>query len=151
MLFDDNYCNVIFNGSIILQGHKDQSTDLWTLPINRCNKMQTSLPHSAHIVDCALHDMRRGIHPGITLASFIHSVHTCTNGVKFAHLSLWDPEISTLSKAVHKGFLKGCPNLSKKLILKYLNPSPATAKGHMKRPWHIIKSTHPRNAPSPNS
>jgi hypothetical protein len=45
---------------------------------------------------------------------------------------------------VQKGFLKGCPNLSKKLILKYLNPSPATAKGHMKRPKHGIKSTRPK-------
>jgi hypothetical protein len=42
------------------------------------------------------------------------------------------------------GFLKGCPNLTKKFILKYLNPSPATAKGHMKRPKHGIKSTHPK-------
>jgi hypothetical protein len=31
-----------------------------------------------------------------------------------------------------------------KLILKNLNPSPATAKGHMKRPRHGIKSTTPK-------
>ena len=31
--------------------------------------------------------------------------------------------------------------MTEKLILKYLNPSPATAKGHMKRPRHGIKST----------
>ncbi len=50
----------------------------------------------------------------------------------------------TLLKAMQKGFLKGCPNLTKKLILKYLNPSQATAKGHMKRPKHGIKSTCPK-------
>jgi hypothetical protein len=44
-------------------------------------------------------------------------------------------------KAVRKGFLRGCPNLSEKLILKYLNPSLATTKGHMKRPRHGIRST----------
>jgi hypothetical protein len=38
-----------------------------------------------------------------------------------------------------------------KLILKYFNPSPATAKGHMKRPRHGIKSTTPRmTATQPN-
>jgi hypothetical protein len=37
-----------------------------------------------------------------------------------------------------------CPNLTKKLITKYLNASPGTAKGHMKRPLHGIKSTHPK-------
>jgi hypothetical protein len=31
--------------------------------------------------------------------------------------------------------------MTEKLILKYLNPSPTTAKGHMKRPKHGIRST----------
>ena len=44
-------------------------------------------------------------------------------------------------KALRKGFLKGCPNLSEELVTKYLNPSPATAKGHMKRPKKGIRST----------
>ncbi len=71
-------------------------------------------------------------------------MRTCANKVKFAHQSLCNPKISTLLKAVRKGFLKGCPNLTEKLILKYLNPSPATAKGHMKRPRHGIRSTRPK-------
>jgi hypothetical protein len=50
----------------------------------------------------------------------------------------------TLLKAVRRGFLDGCPNLSEKLINKYLNASPATAKGHMKRPRHGIRSTTPK-------
>jgi len=44
-------------------------------------------------------------------------------------------------KALGKGFLKGCPNLSEGLVTKYLNPSPATAKGHMKRPKKGVRST----------
>ncbi len=64
--------------------------------------------------------------------------------VKFAHQSLCNPKILTLLKAIQKGFLKGCLNISKKLIVKYLNPSPATAKGHMKRPRHGIRSTTPK-------
>ncbi len=39
--------------------------------------------------------------------------------------------------------------MSKKLILKYLNASPATAKGHMKRPRHGIWSTTPKRKNSP--
>jgi hypothetical protein len=34
--------------------------------------------------------------------------------------------------------------MSEKLILEYLNPSPATAKGHMKCPHHGIRSTRPK-------
>ncbi len=64
---------------------------------------------------------------------FTHSVGTRANAVKFAHQSLCNPKISSLMKALRKGFLKGCPNVSEELVTKYLNPSPATAKGHMKR------------------
>jgi hypothetical protein len=41
----------------------------------------------------------------------------------------------------------GCLNLTKKLILKYLIPSPATKKGHVKRPHHGIKGTQPKLTP----
>jgi hypothetical protein len=49
-----------------------------------------------------------------------------------------------LLKAAWRGFLTCCPNINKKLILKYLNPCPATAEGHMKRPRHGICSITPK-------
>jgi hypothetical protein len=52
-----------------------------------------------------------------------------------------------LLKAVHKGLLKGCTNLSETLLLRYLNPSSATVKSHMKQPHHSIQSTHHHTAP----
>ncbi len=98
---------------------------------------------------CIGHAPHHTIHPALAMVT--HSIITRANAVKFVHQSLCNPKISTLLKATRRGFLKGCPGISKKLILKYLNPSPATAKGHMKRPWHSIKSTHPqppRNMPT---
>jgi hypothetical protein len=71
-------------------------------------------------------------------------MRTQANVIKFAHQSLCNPKISTLLRAVRKGFLKGCPNMTERLNLKYLNPSPATAKGHMKCPHHGIRSTRPK-------
>ena len=44
-------------------------------------------------------------------------------------------------ESIKTRLLKGCPNISKKLVTKYLNSSPATAKGHMKRPKKGIRST----------
>jgi hypothetical protein len=113
VLFSNNYCDVIFNGNVILRGHKDPSTDLCTLPINRCNTMQTTLPQSAPGIDCAPHYMHPEIYPGITPASLTQSVPTRANGVKFAHQLLRNPKTSMLLKAMCKGFLRGCPNLSK--------------------------------------
>ena len=115
--FDKDKCDVIYNGRVILHGFKDAATDLWTLPLTP-DAMQSALPRSSPNSDRALHDNHSLIHPGVNLATFTHSVKTRASGVKFAHQSLCNPKISTLLKAVRKGFLDGCPNLSKKLILK---------------------------------
>ena len=142
VVFDDEKCDVVYNDTVLLRGFKEPSTDLWTLPIRTADMWATH--KSGPIATPVFPSKTKGdeVHPGITdLVLFSHSVRTRGNGVKFAHQSLCNPKISTLLKAVRKGFLKGCPNMTEKLILKYLNPSPATAKGHMKRPRHGIKST----------
>jgi hypothetical protein len=79
--------------------------------------------------------------PPNELGLFTHTVQTKANSIKFAHQSLFSPHISTLLKAIRRGFLKERPNLTAKGVMQYLNPSPATAKGHMKRPHQGIQST----------
>ena len=54
-------------------------------------------------------------------------------------------------KTIKAGFMKGAPHLDAQTVQKYLLASPATAKGHMKRPRKGIRSTTPKqakNAPS---
>jgi hypothetical protein len=82
----------------------------------------------------------------IQVTRFTHSVRTKANAVKFAHQSLRNPKISTLMKALKKGFLKRCPNMNEELVTKYLKPSPATTKRHMKQPKNGIRTTT-RNTP----
>jgi hypothetical protein len=77
-------------------------------------------------------------------ACFTHTVRTKANSICFLHQSLCSPHISTLLKAIRCGFLKGCPNMTAQGVTKYLNPSPATAKGHMKPPHQGICSTQPK-------
>ncbi len=118
VLFNHDKCDMIFNGSVILRGYKDTATDLWTLPINGCSKMRTTLSQSAPVLDCAPNYIHPDLHPGVDLASFTHSVCMHANGVKFAHQSLCNPKISTLLKAVRKSFLKWLPLFDQNLILK---------------------------------
>jgi hypothetical protein len=144
VIFTKTNCDVWYKGTIILSGKKDPSTDLWTLPIGP-NKEQSKTIKPVGQAQKKSRTVPADAHEGATqAASFTHSVKTRANAVKFAHQSLCNPKISTLLKAVRRGFLDGCPNLSKKLINKYLNASPATAKGHMKRPRHGIRSTTPK-------
>ncbi len=138
VVFDNEKCDVMYKGRVILRGYKDPSTDLWTLPITnegmQTTPSQIDLPGPCPGIGRALH-LPHEIHEG---AAFLHSIQTRADNVKFVHQSLCNPKISTLLKATKRGFLKGCPYISVKLINKYLNPSPATAKGHMKRPCHGI-------------
>ncbi len=152
VVFDNDKCDVMFNGKVILHGYRDPTANLWMLPIT--NKVCTApvptvLPRPGLCLSCAPHlpFKASNVHPGVTLATFTHSVQTRSNAIKFAHQSQCNPKILTLLKAVHKGFLKGCPNLSETLLLRYLNPSLAMAKGHMKQPCHSIQSTRHHTAP----
>jgi hypothetical protein len=144
VVFGNVKCDVVYKGWVILQKYKDPSMDLWTLPITiegmRITPSHKDLPQPCPGIGRAPH-LPRDISDR---AAFLHSIRTRANNVKFAHQSLCNPKISTLLKATQQGFLKGCPYISVKLINKYLNPSPATAKGHMKRPRRGIQSTTPR-------
>ncbi len=149
VVFDDVKCDVVYKGRVILQGYKDLSTDLWTLPI-KIEGMRTTPSHKDLPRPCP--GIGHAPHPPQDIsdrAAFLHPIRTQANNVKFAHQSLCNPKISTLLKATQQGFLKGGPYISVKLINKYLNPSPATAKGHMKRPCHGIQSTMPRARTEP--
>jgi hypothetical protein len=84
-----------------------------------------------------------------TLALFLYHRTTKTNAVKFMHQSLCNPPITSLLKAINAGFLQGAPHLNAKSVHKYLMPSSATSKGHMKRPRKGLRSTtHKQTLPS---
>ena len=146
--FTNNECIVRYNKQIILKGEKDPATDLWTLPLGPSSMTsQNSLSQSP---SAALSITNAHAHHPLQIAFFAHTAQTKANSIRFAHQSLCSPTIPTLRKAIKRGYLKGCPNLTARGVQKYLNPSPATTKGHMKRPRQGIRSTHhaPKADPS---
>jgi hypothetical protein len=76
-------------------------------------------------------------------AGFSYARTTKINNVKFAHQSFGNPPIASILKAINAGFLDGVPHLDAMTVQKYLVSSPATAKGHMKRPRKGIRSMTP--------
>jgi hypothetical protein len=109
VIFYTTHCNVVYKGKVIVRGYKDPSTDLWTLPINSNDT----------VIEKQVEDTAES-----NVIAFTHSISHRANRVKFQHQALGSPKISTLLKAVRRGFLKGCPNINKRLITKYLNPMP---------------------------
>jgi len=157
VVFTNTACYVKYIGKIILRGTKDPSTDLWVLPLTpkAINENQMKLWTSQGIDETIITNIQSRAGPSMAcapqsskmvisnaaVAMFTHSVHTRANTVKFGHQAMCNPKISSLLKALRKGFLKGCPNLSEEMVTKYLNPSPVMAKGHMKRLRKGIRST----------
>jgi hypothetical protein len=138
--FDKTNCIVRYNGAIILRGAKDPATDLWTLPLG--SPKSTTSHHVTDMIPLAAPEFADARANIVTKsACFTHTVQTKANSIRFAHQSFCSPKISTLLKALRRGYLKGCPNLMAHGVTKYLNPSPATAKGHTKRPRQGIQST----------
>jgi hypothetical protein len=153
---------VKYNGKEILQGEKDTRTDLWILPLGSGMTQMTTqhdsvmpvlaCPKMASAHTCL--SMQESTNESPT-AFFTHTTHSKANSIKFAHQSLCSPRILTLLKAICHGYLKGCPNLTMAGVTRYLNPSTALAKGHMKCPHQGIRIMCPQppkgmaNAPAP--
>jgi hypothetical protein len=122
--------------------------DLWTLPLGTPH---TTAHHSKKVMSmlAAPHCVKNPCaEPHKQCVLHAHS-ENMANSIRFAHQSFRSPKISTLLKAIRCRYLKGCPNLTATSVTKYLNPSPATAKGHMKRPQMEICSTQHKDAPEP--
>jgi hypothetical protein len=137
--FTNNECIVRYKKRIILRGAKDPAMDLWTLPLGPLSMTSKNSSRRSPLVALSITDTHA--HRPLLIAFFAHTMRTKANSIRFAHQSLCSPTIPTLLKAIKRGYIKGCPNLTARGVKKYLNPSPATTKGHMKRPRQGIRST----------
>ena len=68
---------------------------------------------------------------------------TKNNLIHYFHACCFSPSIATFIKAVQNGNLVTWPGLTHKLIKKYLEPSIATAKGHLDQERKNLQSTQP--------
>ena len=127
VLFDDAKCQVIYNSKDILTRYKDPISNLWTLPILPSEPTQTTLDaqHQLPLGPCMSDTPQE-------LTNFLYHHTTTKNNVKFMHQSVCNPPKSSLLIAIRQGFLHGAPHLTGKAAAKYLPPSMATSKGHMK-------------------
>jgi hypothetical protein len=158
VIFEDEKCQVNFKGAIILTGYKDPTSDLWTLPMLNGEKRLWTTPGSDLVGSeltpsrpgpCKGHAPQPPFEPMPALALFLYHCTTKENAVKFMHQSLCNPPITSLLKAINAGFPRGAPHLNAKSVHKYLMPSPATSKGHMKRQRKGLRSTtHKQTHPS---
>ncbi len=123
VLFNNDTCQVIYEGNVILTGYKDPISDVWMLPVLPIASTRTALDalHQSPLNPC-LSDA-----PHET-ANFSYHCTMKENNMKYMHQSLCIPPKSSLLVAIRQGFLRGATHLTDKAVAKYLPPSPATSK-----------------------
>jgi hypothetical protein len=143
--FDIHECR-IYQDRLVILGTRDESTGLWKVPIHPHGTENTS--HQLHHLD--LHQNNQPI-SGHHSAMNVYTLPFKQQWMKYMHQSFFSPPIPTLIKAINNNQLNGIPMMKADLVRKYLAPSPATSKGHMKQPRKGIRSTRPKTkAPSPS-
>eukprot|EP00804_Cyclotella_cryptica_P005555 CCRYP_003060-RA/>CCRYP_003060-RA protein AED:0.28 eAED:0.31 QI:0/0/0/1/0/0/4/0/813 len=131
---DQHSCKIYYQGALVLTGTRDETTGLWKVPIH---------PHRPSHPD--KHSKLNSPHdsPLITAPHTAMNMYTLPSKqqqLKYMHQAFFSPPIATLLKAINNNQLQGFPLMKADL---YLAPSPATSKGHMKRPRTSIRSTRP--------
>ena len=79
----------------------------------------------------------------------VFKMRTLRDLVTYHHQSVWNPVVKTWTRAIDRGHFATFPGLSSKVVRKHLQPSIATAKGHMTKERQNIRSTKdPNNKPT---
>jgi hypothetical protein len=144
---------VTCRGTIVLEGKKCVKTGLWMVPITKNTESQeqanfvgSSAPKETNA--CVNQQVNEDIesHFGGHAHFMANAIQTSSKGelANYHHQSLGSPIMSSMINALknHPDELLSMPGMNKSLITKYLEPSTATAKGHMVRVRKNIRSTN---------
>jgi len=116
---------VYFQNRIVLTGKRTPTTRLWQFDLPSTS---TRIGHAMAAIGSA----------------------TPAQLVAFAHAALFSPALSTLEKALKRGFLTNFPGLTSKLLRKHPPQSYAMAKGHLDQTRQNQRSTKPK-PPKPSA
>ena len=144
---------VTYRGKIVIEGKKCTKIGLWIVPIkNQANAskeahfMHETDPNDTYVgVNKQVNDDMKA-HSGASNLYMTNVIQTSSKGelANYHPQSLGSPTIWLMLNALknYPTDLMSMPDMDKDLITKYVEPSTATAKGHMVRGRKNIRSTH---------
>ena len=123
--FDAENVTVKYNNLVVLDGHRTPETLLWKLNLTPVH------PQAMHQANGAIGSA------------------TPAELVTFAHATLFSPALSTLQKALDKGYISNFPGLTTSSLRKYPPRSIPMVKGHLKQTRQNQRSTKAKTTKSP--
>ena len=121
-LFTKYHVHIVKNGEVIIKGKRDFNNGLWQITL-------ASKPVKSPCIDFA--------------NSAISTAKTKSDLAAFLHGAAFSPSKSTFLRAINKGQFSTWPGLTSTLISKQLQPSQASAQGHLRGQQKHVNSTRP--------
>ena len=121
-IFDAQQVSIRKNNETPLIGSRDHTNGLWRLPL----QITTTVPPT---IDA--HEAYNNAHQTQSIPALIN----------YLHAAAFSPATSTWLQAIQKGFFSTWPGLTTTAVKKYLQPSEATAKGHLDQTRKNARST----------
>ena len=128
VIFRDEICEIFYNNKLVLTGRSVGPGGLWVVPING---QEQPLAQATEISQ----------NPPPLAAATVYTLPYKQQKMRYMHQTFFAMPAQTLEKAIQNDQLRGFPCMNVKDIRKHLAPSPATAKGRMKKPKQGIRST----------
>eukprot|EP00804_Cyclotella_cryptica_P000092 CCRYP_013748-RA/>CCRYP_013748-RA protein AED:0.50 eAED:0.50 QI:0/0/0/0.5/0/0/2/0/265 len=119
VIFSKDECNIVHNGTIIMQGHKHKRNGLWHIPIKQ------SITNTLFVI------YNDNTNPGKHTNNSVYHTATLAETIQYIHQCLFSPTVDTFCKAIDNDQLIGFPPITTTQVHKYLPESTATAKGHL--------------------
>jgi hypothetical protein len=123
--FHSTGCKVSLNKEIILQGWRDPTNQLWRVKITNDGWI-TNLKIKDDDTTC---ETPAG--PAVVKANSLHECDNTCQLVNFCHVTLNYLAVSTLVKAMGKGYLKGCAGLTSRHVCQHIIIINEMETGHM--------------------
>ena len=142
--FTKTKCNIYYKNSIILSGPRDPTTELWIidLPVTN-NNIRTPLQAATNEGES-----RTPIYNNNTIQMHCNNAYTINTKkelIRFLHAACFSPTKATWIKAINNNQFATWPGINAADVTKYLPPSMATTKGHMKMHRKNVRSTRNNN------
>ena len=128
ILLTKNHLNMFKNFESILQGVRNKTDGLWDIPF--------PMKHLSQAIKSTITNQHHH-----TLNVITQKNQPTKHLIQYLHATLGSPSKSTLLHAIRNNHLIGWPGLTVKNVNKYLNATPATAKGHLDQHCQNLQST----------
>eukprot|EP00804_Cyclotella_cryptica_P022914 CCRYP_005100-RA/>CCRYP_005100-RA protein AED:0.47 eAED:0.46 QI:0/0/0/0.5/0/0/2/0/280 len=119
VIFSQDECSIVHNGTIVMKGHKNKQKGIWYIPIQQSIHETLFLIYNDHDTQSA--------HTG----NSVYHTSTLAKTIKYIHQCLFSPTVDSFYKAIINDQLIGFPQITSAQVRKYLPKSTATAKGHL--------------------